>query len=345
MCAFIEPEMSMSRSTRRSFSRRRRPGEAAAALDQARTGCGGDRACRRALPRSRRKPTPARARGRRARAPVARGARRDRSAQTSSARAPPPRLAAAPDSLAPLGGKRLKHGRRRLVASAFVHRARFRRPQRAPVSSRKKASNSASKSANPVGAGRKRRPRRPVDIAERAWTEERDRAEEGDRLVGDDREPVGRAAGRRNRQRAGHRRGWRSCPRTGQRRGHRRSLIRPPRQAARRACPATSSRSSSSLSTWPIERRSACGQSPLPLVEHVGGARPVDRLGDARRLDQRQPAEAVDRGDHGARGRFRDIAGAQHDDLRLARRVGIGDPVIGAAAAKRLVAARASGWR
>ncbi len=47
--------------------------------------------------------------------------------------------------------------------------------------------------------------------------------------------------------------------------------------------------------------------------------------------------EPVDRGDDGARGRLRDAAGAEHDDLRLARRVGIGDPVIGAAAAERLV--------
>src|ERR1700728_1156732 len=72
------------------------------------------------------------------------------------------------------------------------------------------------------------------------------------------------------------------------------------------------------------------GPTGAAAMKQGRGLRPVDRLGDARRLAQRLAPSAADRGDDGARRLFSDARGAQHDDAGLALRIRVIDPVIDA---------------
>ena len=73
------------------------------------------------------------------------------------------------------------------------------------------------------------------------------------------------------------------------------------------------------------------------LVKQGRGLGPFDGLGNARRLGERFGAQPADGGDHGLRRRLGDAACPHHHDLRLARGIGIVDPVIDAAPPQRFV--------
>ena len=94
--------------------------------------------------------------------------------------------------------------------------------------------------------------------------------------------------------------------------------------------------SSSSLISTPSARRKASGQGLPPFSSTVAAFAHSTASAMPGGFASGFCADFADRLGDRAGGGFGDVAGAQHDDRGLALGVGIGDPVVDAAAAQRL---------